>query len=75
MDNQNNLSCGYFIRILINFHKKEKKMENIIDFIEFFEKKYPDLMILENKSEFERGKDAGFVLLLKEMRAMIEKDR
>ena len=60
---------------MLNFHKKEKKMENIIDFIEIFEKKYPDLMILENKSEFERGKEAGFVQLLKEMRAMIEKDR
>lgn len=60
---------------MLNFHKKEKKMENIIDFIEFFEKKYPDLMILENKSEFERGKDAGYILLLKEMRDMIEKDR
>ena len=47
-------------------------MENIIDFIEFFEKKYPDLMILENKSEFERGKDAGYILLLKEMRAKVE---
>lgn len=57
---------------MLNFHKKEKKMENIIDFIEFFEKKYPDLMILENKSEFERGKDAGYVLLLKEMRAKVE---
>ena len=50
-------------------------MENIIDFIEIFEKKYPDLMILENKSEFERGKEAGYVLLLKEMRAMIERDK
>lgn len=50
-------------------------MENILKFIEIFEKKYPDLMILENKSEFERGKDAGYILLLKEMRAMIEKDR
>ena len=57
---------------MINFQKKEKKMENIIDFIEFFEKKYPDLMILENKSEFERGKDAGYILLLKEMRAKVE---
>lgn len=57
---------------MLNFHKKEKKMENIIDFIEFFEKKYPDLMILENKSEFERGKDAGYILLLKEMRAKVE---
>jgi len=47
-------------------------MENIIDFIEFFEKKYPDLMILENKSEFERGKDAGYILLLREMRAKVE---
>ena len=60
---------------MLNFQKKGEKMENIIDFIEFFEKKYPDLMILENKSEFERGKDAGYILLLKEMRAMIEKDR
>ena len=50
-------------------------MENIINFIEFFEKKYPDLMILENKSEFERGKEAGYILLLKEMRAMIERDK
>lgn len=57
---------------MINFHKKEIKLENIIDFIEFFEKKYPDLMILENKSEFERGKDAGYILLLKEMRAKVE---
>lgn len=57
---------------MLNFQKKEKKMENIIDFIEFFEKKYPDLMILENKSEFERGKDAGYILLLKEMRAKVE---
>lgn len=57
---------------MLNFHKKEKKMENIIDFIEFFEKKYPDLMILENKSEFERGKDAGYILLLREMRAKVE---
>jgi len=60
---------------MLNFQKKEKKMENIIDFIEFFEKKYPDLMILENKSEFERGKDAGYILLLREMRAMIERDK
>lgn len=57
---------------MLNFQKKEKKMENIIDFIEFFEKKYPDLMILENKSEFERGKDAGYILLLREMRAKVE---
>lgn len=47
-------------------------MENILKFIEIFEKKYPDLMILENKSEFERGKEAGFVQLLKEMRAKVE---
>lgn len=57
---------------MLNFQKKEKKMENIIDFIEFFEKKYPDLMILENKSEFERGKDAGYILLLREMRAKVD---
>lgn len=60
---------------MLNFQKKGEKMENIINFIEFFEKKYPDLMILENKSEFERGKEAGYILLLKEMRAMIERDK
>lgn len=47
-------------------------MENIVDFIEKFKKKYPDLMVLSNMNDFERFKLIGKVELLNEMTASLK---
>lgn len=47
---------------------------SVDDILDILKNRYPDKMLLDNFSEFERGKLAGHIEIILEIEALIKKD-